>query len=138
MSAGPASQRYRVRVFVDFWNYVLAMRDTDRHFRTDWSRFGPELARTAVHAFNSGAAHSFQGMAVHGSCNPSADHKLHHWATTVLAGFPGVSVSFVKRHRRHNPPSCPRCHSQVDRCPNCGSDMRGTGTRCSSACIKTI
>ena len=102
------------------------MRDTERQFRTDWSEFGPQLAGAAVRAFDSDAAHSFQGMAVHGSYNPSTDHKVHHWATTVLAGFPGVSVSFVKRHRQRNPPTCPRCHLPVELCPRCDSDMRGT------------
>ena len=33
--------RHRVRVFVDFWNYTLTMRDVDEVFRTDWSRLGP-------------------------------------------------------------------------------------------------
>ena len=30
----------RVRVFVDFWNYTLSMRDADEPFRTDWSNSG--------------------------------------------------------------------------------------------------
>ena len=34
-------QRYRVRVFVDFWNYTLSMRGVDEDFRTDWSSLGP-------------------------------------------------------------------------------------------------
>ena len=34
-------QRYRVRVFVDFWNYTLSMRQVDTDFRTDWSTLGP-------------------------------------------------------------------------------------------------
>ena len=111
MSVGSAAQRYRVRVIVDFWNYVLAMRDTERLFKTDWSKFGPQVAHAAMQAYDPASAHSFQGMGVHGSYNPSTDHKLHHWATAVLAGFPGVSVSFLKRHRQHNPPQGMRCCS---------------------------
>ena len=37
-------QRHRVRVFVDFWNYSLSMRDVDENFRTDWSKLGPVLS----------------------------------------------------------------------------------------------
>ena len=33
--------RYRVRVFVDFWNYTLSMQEVDASFRTDWARIGP-------------------------------------------------------------------------------------------------
>ena len=29
------SPRYRCRVFVDFWNYTLSMRDVDEDFRTE-------------------------------------------------------------------------------------------------------
>ena len=41
-------QRYRARVFVDFWNYTLSMRDVDADFRTDWSRLGPVLAAASM------------------------------------------------------------------------------------------
>ena len=37
----------RVRVFVDFWNYTLSMRQVDSEFRTDWSKIGPVLAEAA-------------------------------------------------------------------------------------------
>ncbi|WP_419910290.1 NYN domain-containing protein [Candidatus Poriferisodalis sp.] len=126
MSAGPASQHYRVRVFVDFWNYTLAMRDADAGFRTDWSLLGPAVSSAAASSVGSQVRHTYQGMSVHGSYDPSRDRKLLNWATTVLGGFAGVRVDFSPRRKRRGAPSCPRCHASVDRCPQCGSDMRGT------------
>lgn len=40
--------RYGVRVFVDFWNYTLSMREVDPAFRTDWSKLGPALSRATA------------------------------------------------------------------------------------------
>ena len=47
------ASRHRVRVFVDFWNYTLSMRDADAAFRTDWAKLGPVLA-TRTDGFTDG------------------------------------------------------------------------------------
>lgn len=126
MAADSTLNYYRVRVFVDFWNYTLAMKNTDAQFQTDWSLFGPQVAQAAVAAIDPTVQHAFQGMSVYGSYDPSKDHKLINWVKTVLDRFPGVGASFSQRHRKHKAPSCPRCHSTVNTCPECGGDMRGT------------
>ena len=43
-----AEARHRVRVFVDFWNFTLHVKDVDHAFRADWSRLGPVLSRAAA------------------------------------------------------------------------------------------
>ena len=130
MSADDPSRagRHRVRVFVDFWNYTLSMRDEDQAFRTDWSQLGPALARAATAVADPAAAGEYQGLNFYGSHDPAkeADRKLHRWATTVVDTFPGVTVSIVPRQKRRSPPVCPVCHAAVAQCPACGADMRGT------------
>ena len=120
--------RHRVRVFVDFWNYTLSMRDADESFSTDWSRLGPVLSRAAVAVVDAASAGEYQGLNVYGSYDPAseADRRLHRWATRVVDTFPGVSVSIVPRQRKRSPPVCPSCHSAVAECHACGADMRGT------------
>ena len=120
--------RHRVRVFVDFWNYTLSMRDADRAFRTDWSRLGPVLSHAAAAVVDAAATGEYQGLNFYGSYNPTsdADRGLHRWATTVVDTFPGVSVSIVPRQRKRSPPACPACHEAVAQCSACGADMRGT------------
>lgn len=125
MSEDPTPRHYRVRVFVDFWNYTLAMRDTDPEFRTDWSVFGPQIALAAAKTVDPTLNHTFRGMSVHGSYDSSKDARLMNWATTVLNRFPGVSASFSQQRKKRSAPSCPRCHSTIVRCPECDSDMRG-------------
>lgn len=102
-------QRYRVRVFVDFWNYTLSLRDIDADFRTDWSRLGPVLSRAATQLVAAGGTGEYQGLNFYGSYDPNRDkdRKLFRWATTKVSSFPGVSVSIVPRQQKRSPPSCP-------------------------------
>lgn len=120
--------RVRVRVFVDFWNYELSMKDVDAAFQTDWRSLGPVLVDEAARVVGSPGMPEFQGMNVYGSYdekNPN-DERLKRWATTVLDTFPGVHVSLVPRQKKRSGPKCPVCHAVVHSCPTCSADMRGT------------
>ena len=121
-------ERHRVRVFVDFWNFSLSMREVEEAFRTDWSKLGPVLAQAASKLVDAEAAGTYQGLNFYGSYDPASesDRKLKNWATAVVDTFPGVSVSIVPRQRKRSPPRCPACYESVTRCPACGADMRGT------------
>ncbi len=121
-------RRHRVRVFVDFWNYSLSVRNVEENFRTDWSKLGPVLSREAVGVIDDAAVSEYQGLNFYGSHDPASesDKKLYRWATTVVDTFPGVSVSIVPRQKKRSPPRCPACHQEVAKCPVCGGDMRGT------------
>lgn len=120
--------RHRVRVFVDFWNYTLAMRDIDGSFRTDWAKLGPALSHASAALVGVAQTHEYQGLNFYGSHDPASekDRRLHRWAETVVARFPGVTVSIVPRQRKRSPPTCPACREEVATCPSCGGDMRGT------------
>ncbi len=126
--AAPTTQRNRVRVFVDFWNYTLSMRHVDREFLTDWSTLGPVLAGAAGQCIASQSPAQYQGLNFYGSYDPNStrDRSLRRWATTVVDRFPGVSVSIVPRQRKRSAPQCPVCQAPVPQCPSCGADMRGT------------
>lgn len=120
--------RYGVRVFVDFWNYTLSMREVDPAFRTDWSKLGPALSRATATVVGSERTPEHQGLNFYGSYDPSSDQdrKLHRWATKVVASFPGNRVVMSPRPRKLSPPGCPACREPLANCPACGADMRGT------------
>ena len=128
MADDPSVARHRVRVFVDFWNFSLSMRDVDDKFRADWSKLGPVLSCEAVKVVNANAADEYQGLNFYGSYDPASegDRRLRHWATTVVDTFPGVNVSIVERQKKRRPPRCPMCLREVAVCPVCNADMRGT------------
>ena len=125
---GNLDRLHRVRIFVDFWNFTLSMREVDSSFRIDWAKLGPILCAEAAIVAEPEAKGEFQGLNFYGSYNPrsEADRKHLRWATEVVDTFPGVSVSMDKRNRKHSPPRCPECHMDVPTCPTCGADMRGS------------
>ena len=71
-----SQQRHRVRVFVDFWNYTLSMRDVDQTFATDWAKLGPELARAAVAEVEATATGEYQPAA--NLIAPQSSYRIRH------------------------------------------------------------
>ena len=116
---GNVENRVRIRIFVDFWNFQLSVNNTDRTMKIDWQQLGPVIAREALDVVDNSAALSYQGMNVYGSYDPESekDQRLHYWATNVLNRFAGVQVSMLQRQRKRNAPVCPRCRSEITRCP---------------------
>lgn len=118
----------KIRLFVDFWNYELAMKRATTNFQTDWKKVGSHLANAAAQMIGVSGPINYQGMNVYGSYNTKTgnDQPLKKWATTVLDTFPGVHVTFIERQKKKSHPSCPTCHNEVPSCPSCSADMRGT------------
>lgn len=120
----------RVRVFVDFWNFQLGLRDDPdlgRTFQLDWSRLGRWLVDRAGNVL--GAPTSYEGMHVYLSYNPKKeeDKRLKAWASNVIDRMPGTHVVLFERKPK-DPPTCPAsdCRAPVETCPTCGGSMVGT------------
>ncbi len=125
----PAPQsRYRVHIFIDFWNYELSMRETDDEFRTDWRALPLILAKESVSLLDSRAAEEYQGTNLYGSYDDRGDRDkgLKHWMLNTLDTFPGIKVSLSARQKKATGPKCPSCYEIIEKCPSCGADMRGT------------
>lgn len=129
MTTDPNTEyRVRVKVFVDFWNFQLAINSLEPGFKIDWQKLGLVIAQEALRIVDSTAAISYQGMNVYGSYDSSSkkDDGLRKWASNTLNRFPGVQVTMIQRQRKRKGASCPSCHQEISRCPRCQSDMRGT------------
>ena len=110
-----ASLSVRVRVFVDFWNFDISMRNRGFYaddYSVDWRELGPCLSRAAGQIVNPGLPSSYQGMNVYGSYDDArqGDVPLRNWMRNTVSKFPGVSPVMVPRQRRREGPKCPRCH----------------------------
>jgi hypothetical protein len=79
-------QRLRIRVFVDFWNFSLSLRNADNSFRVDWNPIGQLLTIEAGKLVDATAHAVYEGMHVYGSIDPnkSQDVKLKHFLTNTL------------------------------------------------------
>jgi uncharacterized LabA/DUF88 family protein len=116
----------RVRIFVDFWNFSLSIKDEDGEFRIAWQNLGPLLAAETGKLLGDAAI--YEGLHVYGSYDPSkpADSKLKNWFVNTLDKMPGVSVVLRERQRKRGYLKCPHCQTEAKTCQACGKDLRGT------------
>ena len=124
----PTMPQLRVRVFVDFWNFTLSLKNIDEQFKVDWQIVGQVLAKEAAKIVDPNLPLIYEGMNVYGSYDPnkSRDVKLKNWFTNTLDKMAGVNVIIQPRQRKKGFPRCPQCQSEVTNCSVCESDMRGT------------
>ena len=132
-----SAPKVRVRVFVDYWNFQLHLHEIGStttgdktKFSIDWKKVGPWLARKACESAGlDPQAHSYEGMAVYSSFDPTTDQgkQFRHWMTSWLNRQAGVDVKCLERKSK-NPPKCPTCHKPIVSCPHkgCGKPMKGT------------
>ena len=91
----------RVRIFVDFWNFTLSIRDEDDTFLIAWDKLGPLLAAETGKLLGPDPA-IYESLHVYGSYDPNkaADAKLKNWFVNKLDKMPGVAVVLRERQRK--------------------------------------
>lgn len=119
------SSVYRVKVFVDYWNFQLGIGGI--RYKVDWTVLGEWLTRKASEAANIDADNCvYSGMNVYTSYDPSTGKRGHYnWVTNFLEKLPGVTAHCLERQPRWAP-QCHSCRTYLIRCPNCGASMAGT------------
>jgi len=130
MSEAAPTGTQKIRIFVDFWNFQLSLNQVaPPDYRPDWHALPQWLTDRTKDLVLSDPSETlqFEGVHVYISYNSQTQkgRGLHHWATTVLARFPGFQVQCVERKAK-GPPTCPACHQRIEDCPHCGSKMART------------
>ena len=124
---------YRIKAFVDYWNFQLSLNQkeaaslgqSDSRFEIDWPKLGIWLAKKASDQIRGASEHDYEGAMVYTSYNPKTDAQYHRWATTWLDRQPGITVNCRERKPK-KPPKCPSCHQSILNCPQCSHRMMGT------------
>ena len=121
-------RRVRIKVFADFWNFQLSMKDLEPNFLIDWRKLGEIIALEALRVADAGSVLGYEGMNVYGSYDPMSEknRNLLRWTTNTLNKFTGVRSVMLERRRKRGHPTCPSCYAAILDCPNCGADTRGT------------
>ncbi len=129
-----SERRLRTRVFADFWNFQSSLRREEDGFNIDWNSLGAILAGDATHIVDASARVEYQGMNIYGSYDPQNPNRF---LRNTVSTFPGVQVAEVPRQRKREGPRCPKCRVEVQFCPQCEGDMRGTEEKGVDARIAT-
>lgn len=127
----------RIKVFIDYWNFQLDVRDANPSFRIDWLRLPYWLAEMGAEVVGL-PDFSYEGAHVFASYDPkrASDDKFTHWLTSWLDRQSGIQVIAKKRVFRP-PPRCRNCKNRIQDCPVCETDMSGTIEKGVDAAIVT-
>lgn len=125
----------KVKIFIDFWNFALELRDFDPAYRIDYEKLADFLARNAVFPAGEG---SYEGTMVYASINPMKDAEipLYDFLTNILNRKPGFQVRTFER-KIAPPVRCPECGREVNICPFCNKTLRRTIEKGVDAAITT-
>jgi ribosomal protein L34E len=133
--------RLRVRIFVDFWNFSLSLRNEDDDFRVDWKPIGPLLTADAGKLVDATANALFEGMHVYSSIDPkkAQDVKLKSWLTNSLDKMPGTHVVVLERQKKRSFPKCPTCQGEIAKCTSnpTSSDRRNAPAKPSKSSARS-
>lgn len=108
----------RVRLFIDFWNFTLGIRNFDPDYRVNWEEMPNILVSQAVPTIPS----SYEGACVYASINPKSrkDLGLKDFLLNTVNKMPGYEIKIFERKAKKNP-ICQNCHAEIKICPSCKS-----------------
>ena len=114
----------RIRIFIDFWNFTLEMKEFDPAFRVDYDKLAAFLTQNAAHPIGTG---EYEGTIVYASINPlkSTDRPLSDFLRNVLDRKVGYQVKVFER-KPAKPVRCPECGEEISICPHCNRPIRRT------------
>lgn len=120
---------YRVRLFIDFWNYQLSWNDhMTPEQQCDWPRMPAAFIAQAQTAItNAGIAEtlSLEETRVYASYNPnrSQDARLKKWLNTFLDRQASFRVFTTERLDKPATFYCRDCESEFSNCPSCNQPL---------------
>ena len=116
----------RVRIFIDFWNFSLGMRNYDPGYRLDWEKFPGVLVNEVTQPSGNG---THEGSCVYASIDSSShsDRRLKDFLVNTVNRMAGYEIKIFER-KPAKPPRCSNCGNEIVVCPsqNCGSPLKRT------------
>jgi uncharacterized LabA/DUF88 family protein len=106
----------RVRIFIDFWNLILGVKEFDRDYRIDWLK----LPRILVSEAANPEPGSYEGACVYASINAKSqkDMRLKDFLSNTVNRMPGYEIRIFERKAKKQP-VCQSCHFEITQCPDC-------------------
>jgi hypothetical protein len=136
-----ASDKLRVRIYVDFWNFQLGWNEANKTSGTIVQIPWRELPQILTTEASKGQAAKFAGVHVYASVNVSSpkDRNLNKWLHHTLASYTGYSVDVRERKPRNRAVRCQEesCKTSISTCPSCNTPLRSAGEKGVDAAIIT-
>ena len=115
----------RIRIFVDFWNFVLEWNDRVPEKKHDWPKLPQVLIQEAEKITNIDNL-QYDGTRVYASVDMTTPEggKLKNWLKSFLVRQPGINVHIRERKPRLKPVHCKNCNRNIVNCPECGEPFK--------------
>lgn len=113
----------RVRLFIDFWNFTLGIRDYESTYRVDWEKLPGVLVAEAAKPEKG----FYEGACVYASINPKSakDLGLKDFLSNTINRMPGYEIKIFER-KPAKKPVCNTCQVEIINCPTCKSLLERT------------
>lgn len=113
----------RVRIFVDYWNFTLDMKDYNPAYRIDYEKLSDILMRETQSVV--GGECQFLGVSVYTSINPlsAQGRKDRDFYRNTLEQKRGFRVNICEQRPKSNI-ICQNCNYPILMCPNCNQQLR--------------
>ena len=120
---------YRVRIFIDFWNFQLSWNYyLTSQKQCDWPRLPAHLLHLTCEALVSAGITeplALEETRVYASYNPDspADVNLRNWLSNFLDRQPSFRVFSFQRKDKPAGFYCRACQTQFTTCPSCSQAL---------------
>jgi uncharacterized LabA/DUF88 family protein len=120
---------YRVRLFVDFWNFQLQWNEhLSSEQQCDWPRLPARFvaqAQTAITDAGIEGALQLEETRVYASYNPARaeDTRLQGWLSNFLDRQASFRVFSTERKDKPARVHCRACDRDFDACPSCSAPL---------------
>jgi len=120
---------YRVRLFIDFWNFQLTWNyHMSQDTQCDWPRLPAcfvAQAQTSITSAGIAETLSLEETRVYASYNParSQDARLKNWLSNFLDRQPSFRVFTTERKDKPAKFYCRECGHEFALCPSCAKPL---------------
>jgi uncharacterized LabA/DUF88 family protein len=133
---------YRVRIFVDFWNFQLNWNERTQKAKCNWNLFPKVLIQEASAKLRAAGIDErllLEEIRVYVSCDASSpkDANLRKWLDTFLDRQPGFRVFIKERHSYRKPVRCASCGEEIRSCPACAEPLKRASEKGMDTAIAT-
>jgi uncharacterized LabA/DUF88 family protein len=115
----------RLRIFIDFWNFVLNWNGRAAGGMCDWTRLPLTLMGRAQNALAQAGlgALTLEETRIYASYEPGRDAALKGWLHSFLEKQPGFRVFAMETHWKKHVMHCRSCGADFAKCPRCQADF---------------
>jgi len=114
-----------IRVFIDFWNFVITWNEKTQNKRIDWPKV-PQILIDETLKITGIDDYQYNGTKVYASVDMTTKDggKFKGWLKSFLDRQPGINIHISERKPRLKAVHCRDCDKDISNCPHCNQPLK--------------